>query len=71
MNIFSSKRSARVAFPLSPVAAGCAVFLSVLYILQSPVYTSEPQHTVVLARVLPNEARGRPPKYQALINTVL
>jgi hypothetical protein len=33
------------------------------------MYTSEPQHTVVLAHVLPNEVRGRP-KYQALINTV-
>lgn len=30
MNIFSSKRAERVAFQLSPVAAGCAVFLSVL-----------------------------------------
>jgi iron complex outermembrane receptor protein len=30
MNIFSSKRADRVAFQLSPVAAGCAVFLSVL-----------------------------------------
>ncbi|MEJ7807184.1 MAG: hypothetical protein WKG03_14825, partial [Telluria sp.] len=30
MNIFSSKRADSVAFQLSPVAAGCAVFLSVL-----------------------------------------
>lgn len=38
MNIFANKRNSSAAFQLSPVAAGCAVFLTVL---AGPVYAQE------------------------------
>jgi outer membrane receptor for ferrienterochelin and colicin len=52
MNIFSSKGAERVAFQLSPVAAGCAVFLSVLSSsavaqAQTPAATDGVQQVVV------------------------